>query len=59
MIRRLLELGHAYARLNQPAKAREFYQRVIDAWKRAGHEKLTRDAAQALARLNGGHGNGR
>jgi hypothetical protein len=54
-----LELGHAYARLNQPAKAREFYQRVIDAWKRAGNEKLTRDAAQALARLNGGHGNGR
>jgi tetratricopeptide (TPR) repeat protein len=54
-----LELGHAYARLNQPAKAREFYQRVIDAWKRAGNEKLTRDAVQALARLNGGQGNGR
>jgi hypothetical protein len=54
-----LELGHAYVRLNQPLKAREFYGRVVDAWKRAGNETLTREATRALVRLNGGQANGR
>ena len=57
LIEAQLELGHVYARLEQPAKAREFYQHVVTDWQSAGNEKLTRDAAQALARLNSGQAN--
>jgi tetratricopeptide (TPR) repeat protein len=52
-----LELGHAYARLNQPTKAREFYERVVETWRHASGEKLARDASQALARLTAGQAN--
>jgi tetratricopeptide (TPR) repeat protein len=52
-----LELGHAYVRLNQPAKAREFYQHVLEMWRRGADERLARDANQALARLPGGQFN--
>jgi serine/threonine protein kinase/tetratricopeptide (TPR) repeat protein len=49
-----LELGYAYVRLNQPAKARELYQHVLEAWRLGAGEKLARDATQALGRLTGG-----
>jgi tetratricopeptide (TPR) repeat protein len=49
-----LELGHAYMRLNQPSKAREFYQQVVEAWRRGAGENLAREANRALGRLTGG-----
>lgn len=54
LIEAQLELGRAYERLQQPAKAREFYQQVSESWRRASGEKLARDATQAIARLSGG-----
>ena len=54
-----LELGQAYERLNQPARAREYYQQVVDAWRRASAEVLARNAQQGLLRLNVGQANDR
>jgi tetratricopeptide (TPR) repeat protein len=59
LIEAQVALGHVYAHLDQPARAREHYEQALGAWKDADAQKLTRDATQALQRLNDGRQPGR
>lgn len=47
-----VELGHVYAELGQPARAREYYGQALEAWKKADVQKLTRQARDGLQRLD-------
>ena len=59
LIEAQVALGHVYTHLDQPARAREHYEQALGAWKDADAQKLTRDATQALQRLNDGRQPGR
>ncbi len=52
LIEAQVELGHVYAQLGQPARAREFYGQALEAWKKADVQKLTREAREGLLRLD-------
>ena len=47
-----VELGHVYAQLGQPARAREYYGQALESWKKADVQKLTREAREGLQRLD-------